>query len=355
MNIKDIVDNLIFLCRAGSHAYGTNTVDSDIDIRGVCIPDNLSYYFGMGINKFEQKDSGWDNPEDDKVIYDLRKTFRLMADNNPNMLDFLFIDEKDIIETSTYWKWILEHREKFLSKKCRHTYGGYAFAQLKRINSHRNYLLNPPKKKPERKDFNLPDNKLISQDQMGAFQWLIAKLLHNSIEEMNLSDETKEELYGVNYIGLIQSGIPNDAAQTVKELTGAGDAWIDSVMREKQYDQAMRQWKSYFYWKATRNTKRFELEKRYGYDTKHAMHLVRLLRMGMEILEKSKVNVFRPDREELKEIRSGTWSYEKLVSYAEECDKKMNELYKTSNLPKQPDRVFLDRLCQDVIRYYVGR
>ncbi|AEZ66297.1 hypothetical protein phiTE_131 [Pectobacterium phage phiTE] len=34
-----------------------------------------------------------------------------------------------------------------------------------------------------------------------------------------------------------------------------------------------------------RNAARHELEEKFGYDTKHAMHLVRLLRMSQEILE----------------------------------------------------------------------
>mgnify|MGYP001607055563 CR=1 FL=1 len=46
---------------------------------------------------------------------------------------------------------------------------------------------------------------------------------------------------------------------------------------------------------------------------KHAMHLVRLMRMCKEILITCEVVVKRPDREELLAIRNGAWSYYKLI------------------------------------------
>ena len=79
------------------------------------------------------------------------------------------------------------------------------------------------------------------------------------------------------------------------------------------------------------------------------MHLVRLLRMCREILTEGKVIVKRPDAEDLLSIRAGAWSYEKLVSWAEGEDRALDELAKTSALPKAPDRVAIDRLCQEMV------
>ena len=47
----------------------------------------------------------------------------------------------------------------------------------------------------------------------------------------------------------------------------------------------MKHWDSYQTWKTHRNPTRAELEPQHGYDTKHAMHLIRLMRMGLEVLE----------------------------------------------------------------------
>lgn len=59
---------IIFSTIAGSHAYGTNTKDSDMDIRGVAIRNDKSYYFGF-LKKFEQQQE----IDEDTVIYDIRK------------------------------------------------------------------------------------------------------------------------------------------------------------------------------------------------------------------------------------------------------------------------------------------
>jgi len=353
MDSKEVENCTIFLTVAGSKAYGTDSPESDTDIRGVCILKDKSYYIGMGLHKFEQKDKGWEDPEDDKVIYDIRKAFSLMADGNPNMIDLLFTDERHWLKETWEWENVLEHREAFLSKKMRFTYGGYAYAQLKRIQRHRGYLMNPPKKKPERSDFGLPERKLISSDQAGAFQWLIAKMMEDSVQYMNLSDEAKESLQQINYIGLVQSNVPDECWGEIQKLTGATDQWIEAIMREKRYNHALQDWNAYQNWKRTRNPKRQKIENKFGYDTKHAMHLVRLMRMGMEILEKGVVQVYRHDREELKEIRNGAWSYEKVVEYAKQCDENLEKLYKISKLPKQPNRNFLDGLCQALIKGYV--
>ncbi len=352
MDEQQVKDCTVFECVAGSNAYGTNTPASDLDVRGVCIPKDPSYYVGTGLNKFEQKDAGWSN-DDDKVIYDFRKILKLAAEGNPNCIDLFFTDPKHYIQCDPVWEYVLESRKNFLSKKMRFTYGGYAFAQLKRIKRHRSYLLNPPDHKPTREEFGLPERPLVSSDQAGAYQWLLAKIMQDSIEIMKISPEAREELYGINYIGAVQSGIPEETAQVIKDLTGATDEWVTAIMAEKRYENAKKGWHDYQNWKKNRNKKRQDIEGKYKYDTKHAMHLVRLMRMGMEILETGKVNVYRPDREELLAIRNGAWTYEQVEEYAESCDDRMDELYKLSELPRQPKRKEIDKLCQEVIGKWV--
>lgn len=352
---KEVEDCTIFLCVAGSKAYGTDTPESDTDIRGVCIPKDKAYYVGTGMKKFEQQDKGW---SDDRVIYDLRKALSLMADGNPNMIDVLFADERSILKMDSCWLKVREIREKFLSKKLRYTYGGYAFAQLKRIQRHRAYLMNPPKKKPERQDYGLTTEKIVSSEDIGAFQWLLSSFLRNSVQLMNFSDTTKLELEeSLNSIGLVQSAMTDDVSeetwQKMQKVTGVSDALIASVMKEKAYANAMAEWTAYQNWEKTRNDKRRVLEQKFGYDTKHAMHLVRLMRMGMEILETQKVNVYREDCEELKSIRNGAWSYEKVIEYAEFCEKRLEDLAKTTKLPNSPNRVLIDNLCQKIVEEYV--
>jgi hypothetical protein len=79
------------------------------------------------------------------------------------------------------------------------------------------------------------------------------------------------------------------------------------------------------------------------------MHLVRLLRMAEEVLSEGIVRVKRPDAQELLSIRDGAWTYEELVSYAEEVDNRIrNELYKSTKLRKTVDVKFASKLLMEV-------
>lgn len=345
-----IANNTIFSTIVGSKAYGLDTKESDTDIRGIAVLSDLSYYYGF-LNNFEQ----WEDKKEDTVIYDIRKAFKLMADANPNMLDLLFTDERFHIKKSKIFDKILDNRDKFLSKRVRFSYVGYAYAQLKRIKTARSWLLNPPSKKPERSDYGLPKEKFISKEDIGAFQWIMAHLLKDSLEYINLSDSVKEELENVNWIGLLQSkDIPNKASNLVQNITGASDEWMDLMYREKAYINAKRHYDSYINWKKNRNKKRAQMEEKFGFDGKHAAHLVRLLRMGKEILSGEGVILYRHDREELMSIRNGHWKYDELLEYAKDMEEQIIELYHKSDLPNKPDRVFLDSLCVDIVNEYIN-
>lgn len=98
-----------------------------------------------------------------------------------------------------------------------------------------------------------------------------------------------------------------------------------------------------------RNPKRAALEEKHFYDTKHAYHLVRLIRMCKEILETGRVIVKRPDREELLFIRNGGWTYEQLIEYANTINRQLDEICAKSAIPDRPDMKFIDNLCMEII------
>ena len=141
---------VIVKCTTGSHLYGTATELSDIDTRGVFIPTE-EFYLGF-MEKVEQVESH----TPDETYWEITKFFKLCLDNNPNILELLFIPNQFIEYASEEWANIMAHRQMFLSTKARHTFSGYAVSQLHRIRQHREWLMNPPKGKPERKDFDLP-------------------------------------------------------------------------------------------------------------------------------------------------------------------------------------------------------
>jgi len=124
--------------------------------------------------------------------------------------------------------------------------------------------------------------------------------------------------------------------------------------KQRQYQAACRQWQRYRGWLSKRNPARAVLEATHGYDTKHAAHLVRLLRMGRELLETGQVHVWRGDRDgdELQAIRAGAWTYDQLDAWAEQADRELDQVITQGRcvVPDQPDLATLDALTVDLLR-----
>lgn len=122
-------DNVIYLVRSGSHAYGTNTPESDLDTRGVCIPPAP---YLVGLSTFEQRveESG-----NDSTIFTLHKFFNLALDCNPNIIELLFVRDIDVLWTTSEGQALRANRDLFLSKHAFNTFGGYAYAQLRKIQN----------------------------------------------------------------------------------------------------------------------------------------------------------------------------------------------------------------------------
>tara|TARA_R100001244_G_scaffold25113_5_gene25728 strand:- start:13508 stop:14422 length:915 start_codon:yes stop_codon:yes gene_type:complete len=286
--------NTIFLTLAGSRMYGTSTPESDTDIRGVCVPPK-NVVLGFA-NKFEQQ---MIPDEEDSIIYGLKKFMALAAECNPNILELLFAPESAIITSTPTWEALIEHREMFITAAAYPKFSGYALSQLKRIRSHRAWLLSPPAKKPTREEYGLTD-----QPSSG----------------LTLGTDMLEP-------------------ETLKRIKS-----------ERQFKTALRAWNQYQGWKKDRNPKRAVLEASFGYDTKHAMHLVRLLRMGEEILTQGKVIVERPDAEELLDIRRGKWTYDQLMENVEPMKNRLDKIFETKSysIPDRADINALSDLCAEL-------
>ena len=191
-HLKWMREGTVLLVRHGSHAYGTNTETSDEDFKGVAIPTK-QYFLGY-THKFEQAELK--APDDDAVIYDIRKFFNLAADCNPNIIEVLHTDPSDHFVVTPIGQMILDHKNDFLSKKIKHTFLGYSVSQLKRIKTHKRWIMNPPEAPPTRAELGLPEQTLIPQDQLtAAFAEVQKELDRMQFDFMeNLEESTKIEI-----------------------------------------------------------------------------------------------------------------------------------------------------------------
>ena len=336
----------LFLTAHGSHAYGTNLPTSDHDYKGFALPPR-AYFHGYA-KRFEQAEF---KGEPDMTVYDIRKFFKLAADCNPSIIEVLFTDPESHQIVHPLGALVLQNRDLFISKKAKFTFSGYAVSQLKKIKTHYKWISNPPKAPPTREEFGLPERTVIPADQLKAAESMIRKQVEHwnvPIDELDDAARIAVQERFIEALALIQVG-EEDLEPIAGKLLGFSDNFLELLDQERRYKGRMDEWRSYQNWLATRNEKRSELERLWGYDTKHGMHLVRLMRMGVEIMEGRGVIVKRPDADELLAIRNGLWKYEELLNWAESQEKKLDELYQTSPLQKAPPVTRLDALLVEVV------
>lgn len=337
------------LVRHGSHAYGTNVPESDEDFKGIVVPTK-EYFLGH-YKRFEQAEL----KSPDAVVYDIRKFFSLAADCNPNIIEVLYVDDVDRLVVDPIGEEILSHRDEFLSKKIKYTFTGYAVSQLKRIKTHRRWIMSPPRQPPTRADLGLPERTTIPTDQLQAVAAVVQKELDKSQFDFvdSLDESQKIGLMRVVSETLAELKITSDQQwswSAAARRVGLDDNFIWIAQLEREYSAAKKEWDQFQNWKKTRNPVRAALEEKFGYDTKHALHLVRLIRMCREIISTGRVVVKRPDREELLDIRRGLWTYDELIEFAEREEKEIDDLCSVSNvLPSRPNRKKLDDLCVSLV------
>lgn len=366
----------IFLTLAGSQAHGTARDGSDVDVRGVCIaplPLRLSLF-----HSFEQYEGVLpaalaesvvtriqEHPtaaralsvKTECVIFDIGKFVSLCAAANPNALEILFADERDWLLATPVWRRLHDERHQFLTNKVQQTFLGYALAQLKKIQTHRSWLLNPPTKKPAREDYGLPAHggTLSPDDQNRIEQSIAEKLRSYGIDNIDISKSTRIALLErlntfyrdvlsvstddlddrMRAVATASLGLPSDVASTLNA--------------EKRYRAALKHWESYQSWKTQRNPARAALERAHGYDTKHAMHLIRLMRMGLEVLQTGQLRVRREDAAELSSIRDGALSFDELLAMAGALQQAMENAAAASGLPADVDYGRVDALLVDLL------
>lgn len=131
----------------GSVAYGVSGDKSDIDLYGFCVPPKSVAFphltgeirgFGKAAPNFDQYQKHHikkDDKEYDLSIYSIIRYFSLVMDNNPNMIDSLFVPRRCILYSTEIGELVRASRHEFLHKGSYHKFKGYAYAQMKKLRS----------------------------------------------------------------------------------------------------------------------------------------------------------------------------------------------------------------------------
>lgn len=329
------VDNLLVKHLAGSLAYGTSLPSSDVDYRGVFVADPINVR-----TPFYRVDEVDVKTEEDTKLYELANFMKLAVDCNPNIVETLWIDDASITYQHPAFAVLRAAAPKLLSRKIAFTTSGYALSQLKRIKGHNKWINKPePELKPQAVDF-------IAMVQHFTKTTTERATMPRDFDLRNFADGWRLIPFGKDTYGLYQiegrssfnpeTGSLNDDFEDESRVGLGAPTYVVKFNRQ-EFEDAKLRWEQYWEWKRNRNEKRSVLEEQFGYDTKHAMHLVRLLRMGYEAVTEGVLYVRRPDAVELLEIRNGKLTYEEILAYAEEMDLKVKGAVDTSPLPAKPD------------------
>ena len=333
----------------GSHLYGLNNEDSDVDTSGLFIaPKNA--LIGLGLDYQNQVS----DERHDTTWFELGDFCNLTLKSNPTVLEALFVPENKVITPpSDIVMPLFENKEKFVTKACFKPFVQYAIEQIHKARGLNKKIVNPVTERLTPFDFaytfynqgstkirNWLDNRGLNKDFCGLvhipnmhdtygvyYDWG-AHIHHYLIKY----EDMETALFGANMFGLILLGWTGYGhvdeyvsrfskfvqsfygIKTKKELKD----WYDKnqetlhyrgmcldtstdmrgssvskgekplcwmVYNESGFKDHCKKYKEYKDWEKFRNPKRYESNLDKNYDSKNMMHCVRLIHMGKEIAE----------------------------------------------------------------------
>lgn len=296
--------HVILLGLAGSYSYGTNIEGSDIDVRGITLNQKSDL---IGLTRFEQ----YVDEHTDTVIYAFNKLIPLLLSCNPNTIELLGMKPEHYLYLNDIGQMLLENKKLFLSKRAIHSFGGYADAQLRRLQ---NALARDsfPQSEKEQHIFNSVKNAMHNFNT-------VYKNFENGSLEIFLDKAVNPEL---------ETEIFVNANLTHYPLRDYASMWnaMSNVIRD--YEKIGK-----------RNKKKDNMHL-----NKHAMHLIRLFLMALDILEKGEINTYREKEHDLlMDIRFGKYQNvdgtfrEEFYEMISDFENRLHYAAENTDLPEEPD------------------
>jgi predicted nucleotidyltransferase len=302
--------HIILLGVGGSYSYGTNVPDSDVDVRGIAknTRDCL-----LGIDQFEQRE----NKVTDTVVYSLNKAVSLLSNCNPNMIELLGLNPEHYLYMDEDGNTLIQNADMFFSKKAIASFGGYATSQLYRI---RNAMKNM--KDDYKEDY-------ILHSILGAVESFNNRYKPTTGVTIRMGKDHKLQ------VDMEMKDYPlRDARGMLSEMT--------TILQN--YDKCFKE--------GTLNHRNRKQDD--AHMNKHAMHLVRLLLTGTQLLEEKRIVTYRKaEHDMLMDIRNGKYmdnNHELIPAFYDlvaSLEAKFKYASDNTELPDKPDyNRIREYLCQ---------
>lgn len=306
---------IIFESITGSVSRGTNVEGSDEDRKGIFLTNKENLF-----HLEERKETICIHEPEDREYHSLHKFMALASmKSNPTVLEMLFTEDRFITKKHPIMDILIDNRELFLTQDCYYSFYGYAKDQLMRI---KNAKLDVTKEEhTEHLDYvvkrvlrNVPDRYDVFSNNDNSI----------SLSNVSYSDNDKHKIYlNLN----VENGEFTQLFGMLNELRNVLQTYNSITGRNKKADEK-RLWK-------------------------HAMQLVVLLKMGIEILSGEGLQVYREkDRDELLKIRNGELRWSDFYLYVEELILKLENTKKLTLLPPKADLIKLNKIYQNMMEQY---
>ena len=301
---KNLGDNIILLTLGGSHAYGTNNENSDLDVRGCTLNSKMQILTNENFEQFV-------NEATDTTIYSVNKLISLLSNCNPNTIELLGNKPEHYLYVSEIGKELIDNAHLFLSKRAVYSFGGYATAQLRRLDNKAVRLVNQEQRE-----------RHILNSIMNAYHTFTEKYFHFEEDSIKLYiDKSEQEEYDTEIF--MDVNLHHYPLRDYKSM------WSEMNNVVKDYSKIGK-----------RNKNAIEHNKL----GKHMMHLIRLYMMCLDILEKEEIVTYREKEHELlMEIRNGKFldgdrqPIPEFYEMVDDYEKKLEYAKNNTNLPDNPD------------------
>lgn len=311
---------MILLGVVGSYGYGTNREGSDVDFRGVTL--NLSSDL-LGLTDFKQ----YVDDETDTVVYSFNKIISLLLNCNPNTIEILGLDDDQYVFKSPLGQELLDHSGLFLTKRAAASFGYFADAQLRRMQ---NAIARDALPQPVREQHILKSvQHALADFNRRHSDW------KNGSAVLYIDDAETE---GLEKEIFMDASFKHYPLRRYNEMMNV----LHSVVRD--YDKLGK-----------RNHKKDD-----NHLNKHAMHLIRLFMMGIDILENAEIRTHRSseDLKLLRSIRNGEYMKDSVLTpefyeILSDYEKRFEEAEKRSTLPDNPDMNKVGAFVEEINRHAV--
>ena len=301
---KNLGDNIILLTLGGSHAYGTNNENSDLDVRGCALNSKMQILTNENFEQFV-------NEATDTTIYSFNKLISLLSNCNPNTIEMLGNKSEHYLYVSEIGKELIDNAHLFLSKRAVYSFGGYATAQLRRLDNKAVRLVNQEQRE-----------RHILNSIMNAYHTFPEKYFHFEEDSIKLYiDKSEQEEYDTEIF--MDVNLHHYPLRDYKSM------WSEMNNVVKDYSKIGK-----------RNKNAIEHNKL----GKHMMHLIRLYMMCLDILEHEKIVTYREKEHKLlMDIRNGKFLDDdrqpipEFYKMVDDYEKKLEYAKNNTSLPDNPD------------------